>query len=101
MNHKDIHANWRNPDNTSRRKQRIVDVAAVVIDISYKDDDDMTDDDHRKWGVAPLSQKHLEYAAKNAYLSYEVYRRLDIYERGFFRLFKKNVKTVNWAWGTY
>ena len=55
MNHKDIHANWRNPDNTSRRKQRIVDVADVIIDISYKDDDDMTDDNHRKWGVAPLS----------------------------------------------
>ena len=105
MNYNDIHAYWMNPDNTSRRKQKITDVAVVLIDSSYKDGDEMTVDDHRKWGVAPLSQKHLDYAAKNAFLSYELYRMLDFYERGFFRrLYKKPVspdETVRWAWGSY
>ena len=82
-------------------RQKNTDVAAVMIDASYKDDDDMTDDDHRKWGYA--AKKHLDYAAKNAYLSYELYMRLDFYERGFFRrLYTKTVTPeVGWAWGTY
>ena len=99
MNYNDIHAYWMNPDNTSRRKQKITDVAAVLIDSSYKDGDEMTVDDHRKWGVAPLSQKHLDYAAKNAFLSYELYRMLDFYERGFFRrLYKKPVSPDLCRW---
>lgn len=86
MNHIDINDIWRNPDHSSRRKKTIRDVAGVIVDISYKDDDGgLTDNDHRLWGVAPLSQKHVEYATKKAYLSYEVFRCLDVYERGFFR----------------
>jgi ribonuclease D len=41
--------------------------------------------EHSMWANAPpLPDKHLEYAARDAYATYEVYRRLDVYERRFF-----------------
>jgi hypothetical protein len=45
--------------------------------------------EHAIWHEAPpLPPKHLEYAARDAYASYEVYRHLDIFERGFFSMYK-------------
>lgn len=103
MNHVDIHAIWRNPDKSSRRKESLMDVAALFVDKSYKDyDGGLTKKDHLQWGSSPLSKKHKNYAAKNAYAAYELFRQLDIHERGFFhRLYTKKpeYKRKEWGWG--
>jgi ribonuclease D len=53
------------------------DLAAVFIDASYKEmKKACTSSMHDKWEWKPLSQKHLEYAAKDGHVSYELYRRI-------------------------
>jgi len=103
MNHVDIHAIWRNPDKPSGRKESLMDVAALFVDKSYKDfNGGLTKKDHLGWGSAPLSKKHKHYAAKNAFVSFELFRKLDIHERGFFhRLYikKPEYKHKPWGWG--
>jgi hypothetical protein len=55
--------------------------------------------EHSMWANAPpLPDKHLEYAARDAYATYEVYRRLDVYERGFFSLYKHSEKKRSRDW---
>ena len=101
VNHIDMHANWRNPGNTSRRKQRIMDVAAIFLDESYKDSVVLTDEQHRQWSVARLSQDHLNYAAKHAYVCFEIFKRLHVYERGFKHppYVKYDDVSPSWGWG--
>ena len=103
FNHVDIHKIWSNPDKTHFRKEGLMDVAALFVDISYKDyDGGLTNDDHRVWGDVALSNNHLQYAATNAYVCSELYKCLQKYERGFFRrLFtkKKQVEQKVWGWG--
>ena len=97
-NFKDIQRIWRDPDN-KKRKQGLKDVAAAIIDVYYKNmKDGFGDAEHRIWAAAPLPLKHLEYAARDAYTAYELYRRLDLFERGFFSLFKNPVKKRNRDW---
>jgi hypothetical protein len=49
--------------------------------------------EHSMWAdPPPLLPKHLEYAARDAYVTYEVYRRLNVFERGFFSLYKHSEK---------
>jgi hypothetical protein len=43
--------------------------------------------EHQMWvEPPPLPPKHLEYGARDAYATYETYRRFDVVERGFFSL---------------
>ncbi|KAM0886356.1 hypothetical protein ACQ4PT_029757 [Festuca glaucescens] len=93
-NLKDIQAIWRDLDNTKKRLQGLKDVAVAIIDPIYLEmKDGFGRKEHRMWAdPPPLPPKHLEYAARDAYATYEVYRRLDAFERGFFYLFKYSEK---------
>ena len=67
--------------------------------MSYKEmKDRMTHDDHQLWGIAPLPRKLMEYAAKDAYVSYEIYRRLDFYERGWYHAHRRSGKKRSRFW---
>ncbi|KAM0864093.1 hypothetical protein ACQ4PT_044149 [Festuca glaucescens] len=98
-NIKDVQAIWRDPDNT-KRTQGLRDVAAAIIDPFYlkmKDGFGMTE--HRMWANAPpLPPGHILYAGRDAYVTYEVYRRLDVFERGFFSLYKRPEKIRGRDW---
>jgi len=96
FNHVDIQQIWKDPDLIKVRrdgtpgKQGMKDLAGLLIDPSYYEmKGGMTDDDHQLWHKAPLTEKHVTYAAKDAYISYELYRVLDFYERGRYKVVKR------------
>lgn len=87
-NYKDIQVIWKDPDNTKRR-QGIKDIAGALIDPCYYNmKDGFGHKEHGMWSDAPLPRAHMEYAAKDAYVSYELYRRLDLFQRGYYSLNK-------------
>ena len=43
-------------------------------------------DDHCQWAFYPLSRKHIDYAAIDAFASYDIWRRMVVFKRGFKRL---------------
>ena len=98
-NHIDIQKIWKDPDLMKYRKDGSIgkhglkDLAGLLVDPLYFEmKGGMTNDDHQLWHKAPLSEKHLHYAAKDAYVTYELYRKLDFYERGRYKLIKKTQK---------
>ncbi|KAM0851342.1 hypothetical protein ACQ4PT_052476 [Festuca glaucescens] len=99
-NLKDIQQIWRDPEKSWKRTQGLKDVAAAIIDPYYEQmKDGFGNTEHNMWANAPpLPEKHLEYAARDAYATYEVYRRLDVYERGFFSLYKHSEKKRSRDW---
>lgn len=96
--HVDIQEIWKDPDlqkvgrdGELNGKQGLKDVAGNLIDNSYYEmKGGMTNDDHQVWHRAPLSQKHKDYAAKDAYVAYELYRQLDFYERGRYKVMSRS-----------
>lgn len=50
-------------------------LAGVVIDPSYMQMAKLTEDQHQHWHDTPLSQEQLEYAARDGYVSYELWNR--------------------------
>ncbi|XP_071683630.1 uncharacterized protein [Lolium perenne] len=98
-NLKDIQEIWRDPDK-KKKLQGLKDVAGAIIDpIYFEMKDGFGRAEHRMWAnPPPLPPKHLEYAARDAYATYEVYRRLDLFERGFFSLFKHPEKKRGRDW---
>jgi hypothetical protein len=99
-NLKDIQQIWRDPEMSWKRTQGLKDVAAAIIDPYYEQmKDGFGNTEHSMWANAPpLPEKHLEYVARDAYATYEVYRRLDVYERGFFSLYKHSEKKRSRDW---
>ncbi|XP_051201461.2 uncharacterized protein [Lolium perenne] len=95
----DIQEIWRDPDK-KKKLQGLKDVAGAIIDpIYFEMKDGFGRAEHRMWAnPPPLPPKHLEYAARDAYATYEVYRRLDLFERGFFSLFKHPEKKRGRDW---
>ena len=51
-------------------------LAGVVIDPSYKEMAKLTHEEHQHWHDIPLSQAQLEYAARDGYVSYELWNRI-------------------------
>jgi hypothetical protein len=98
-NIKDIQMIWRDPDN-KKRTQGLKDVAAAIIDPFYmKMKDGFGREEHSMWANAPpLPPEHILYAARDAYVTYEVYKRLDVFERGFFSLYKRSEKKRGRDW---
>nr|XP_051190787.1 uncharacterized protein LOC127304121 [Lolium perenne] len=98
-NLKDIQEIWRDPDK-KKKLQGLKDVAGAIIDpIYFEMKDGFGRAEHGMWAnPPPLPPKHLEYAARDAYATYEVYRRLDLFERGFFSLFKHPEKKRGRDW---
>ena len=99
-NLKDIQQIWRDPQKTSRRKQGLKDIAGAIIDPFYEMmKDGFGKKEHNMWADRPpLPEKHLEYAARDAYATYESYRKLDLIERGFFSLYKNSEKKRGRDW---
>ncbi|KAM0854003.1 hypothetical protein ACQ4PT_050704 [Festuca glaucescens] len=73
-NLKDIQQIWRDPEKSWKRTQGLKDVAAAIIDPYYEQmKDGFGNTEHNMWANAPpLPEKHLEYAARDAYATYEV-----------------------------
>ncbi|KAM0877229.1 hypothetical protein ACQ4PT_035634 [Festuca glaucescens] len=93
-NLQDIQTIWRDPKKFWKLTQGLKDVSAAIIDPYYsKMKDGFGIKEHNMWAnPPPLPDAYLEYAARNAYATYEVYRRLDVFERGFFSLYKHSEK---------
>ncbi|KAM0855274.1 hypothetical protein ACQ4PT_049889 [Festuca glaucescens] len=73
-NLKDIQQIWRDPEKSWKRTQGLKDVGGAIIDPYYeKMKDGFGNREHNMWANAPpLPMKHLEYAARDAYATYEV-----------------------------
>ena len=76
---------WRVPDPvTIKPKYGLADYAGSIIHHSYnKMKDAITEDDHHIWAEAPLPLKNIYYASRDAYATYDVYRRLVNFQKGF------------------
>ncbi|KAE8769774.1 hypothetical protein D1007_58575 [Hordeum vulgare] len=65
-------------------KYGLADYASSIIHHSYnKMKDAITKDGHHIWEEAPLPLKNIYYASRDAYATYNVYRRLVKFEKGF------------------
>ena len=65
----------------------------------------ITDDKHQRWATLPLSRRHIEYAAKDAYAAYEIWNRITLTQDGLRREKlekeeppKKRARS-SWGWG--
>ncbi|KAM0919018.1 hypothetical protein ACQ4PT_008435 [Festuca glaucescens] len=98
-NLKDIQQIWRDPEKSWKRTQGLKDVVAAIIDPYYEQmKDGFGNTEHNMWANAPpLPEKHLEYAARDAYATYEVYRSRTVFLSQvelllvYFLYFPKNV----------
>ncbi|XP_073355015.1 uncharacterized protein [Aegilops tauschii subsp. strangulata] len=66
----DIQKEWRLPEAT-KELDSLGDVSGMLIDDYYNNmKKKITDDEHKRWATLPLSMRHVEYAAKDAYVAY-------------------------------
>ena len=81
----DIQKEWRVPDAT-KPLDSLGDVSGVLIDDYYNNmKKKITDDKHQRWAILPLSRRHTEYAAKDAYAAYEIWNRITLTQDGLRR----------------
>ena len=74
----DIQKEWRVPEAT-KPLDSLGDVSGVIIDDYYSNmKKKITDDEHQCWATLPLSRRHIEYAAKDAYAAYEIWSRITL-----------------------
>ena len=68
----------------NHEKTDMAKMATAIIDptfyVNMKDNFD--DARHEKWHITPLDQENTNYAAVDAYVSYELYRRIVLYRQG-------------------
>ncbi|KAE8766887.1 putative ubiquitin-conjugating enzyme E2 26 [Hordeum vulgare] len=66
-------------DKKKKQKDSLIDLAMAIIDPYYRDMKAECDKDkfmwHKAW-VNKLHEEHIKYTAKDAYTSYEMYRRI-------------------------
>ncbi|KAE8801192.1 hypothetical protein D1007_23218 [Hordeum vulgare] len=81
----DIQTLWRVPDPvTIKEKYGLPDYAGSIIHHSYnKMKDAITKDDHHIWAEAPFPLKNIYYASRDAYATYDVYKHLVNFQKGF------------------
>ena len=62
----------------------MTDVAASVIHPFYKGmkNNINTQEDHKLWGTSPLPDNLIEYAAKDAYVTYEAWKKIETIKEG-------------------
>ena len=74
-------------------RDSMADLAAAIIDPSYKNmKKSFPKEKHQFWEWKPLSPIHLEYAAKDGYVSYELYHRILIIKNGLHHLHQQPMK---------
>ena len=81
--HIDIQRNWRVPYN-GKPYDSLADVAASVIHPFYSKMKKKFDKkaDHKLWGDSPLPNNLIEYTAKDAYVTYEAWKKIEITKEG-------------------
>ncbi|XP_073361376.1 uncharacterized protein [Aegilops tauschii subsp. strangulata] len=82
----DIEKEWRVPE-TTKELDSLGDVSGMLIDDYYNNmkKKKITDDEHKRWATLPLSMRHIEYAAKDAYAAYEIWSRITLTQDGLRR----------------
>ncbi|XP_073353873.1 uncharacterized protein [Aegilops tauschii subsp. strangulata] len=74
----DIQKEWRVPEAT-KELDSLGDVSGMLIDDYYNNmKKKITDDEHKRWATLPLSMRHIEYTAKDAYASYEIWNHITL-----------------------
>ena len=79
----DLQRKWRVPNN-GKKWQSLAEFAASLIHPSYSKMKQKIDrnSDHLLWGDSPLPNKLIEYAAKDAYVTYEAWKKIEITKEG-------------------
>ncbi|XBI75344.1 hypothetical protein VPH35_068723 [Triticum aestivum] len=79
----DLQCKWRVPNN-GKKWQSLAEFAGSLIHPSYKEMKQKIDrkSDHLLWGDSPLPNKLIEYAAKDAYVTYEAWKKIEITKEG-------------------
>ncbi|XBJ17563.1 hypothetical protein VPH35_008941 [Triticum aestivum] len=74
---------WRVPNN-GKKWQSLAEFAGSLIHPSYKEMKQKIDrkSDHLLWGYSPLLNNLIEYAAKDAYVTYEAWKKIEITKEG-------------------
>ncbi|XBH63296.1 hypothetical protein VPH35_117314 [Triticum aestivum] len=101
----DIQKEWRVPEAT-KELDSLGDVSGMLINDYYNNmKKKITDDEHKHWATLPLSMRHIEYAAKDAYAAYEIWSRITLTQDGLRRAKlekeeppKKHARS-SWGWG--
>ncbi|XP_073360224.1 uncharacterized protein [Aegilops tauschii subsp. strangulata] len=101
----DIQKEWRVPEAT-KELDSLGDVSGMLIDDYYNNmKKKITDDEHKHWATLPLSMRHIEYTAKDAYAAYEIWNRITLTQDGLRRAKlekeeppKKRARS-SWGWG--
>lgn len=79
----DMQRKWRVPKN-GKKWQALAEFAASLIHPSYKEMKKKINQefDHKLWGDSPLPNNLIEYAAKDAYVTYEAWKKIEIVKEG-------------------
>ncbi|XBI46332.1 hypothetical protein VPH35_110617 [Triticum aestivum] len=82
-NYVDLQRKWRVPNN-GKKWQSLAEFAGSLIHPSYKEMKQKIDRklDHLLWGDSPLPNNLIEYAAKDAYVTYEAWKKIEITKEG-------------------
>ncbi|XP_073355201.1 uncharacterized protein [Aegilops tauschii subsp. strangulata] len=93
----DIHKEWRVPTAT-KPLESLGEVSGILVH-----DGEHTNAEHSRWACMPLSMRHIEYAAKDAYAAYKIWSRLTIIQEGLCRAKLDKEQTTKHArsWGDY
>ncbi|XBH74404.1 hypothetical protein VPH35_101356 [Triticum aestivum] len=75
----DIQKEWRVPTAT-KPLDSLGDVSGILVH-----DVELTNAERSRWACMPLSMRHIEYAAKDAYAVYEIWSRLTTIQEGLRR----------------
>ncbi|XP_073357814.1 uncharacterized protein [Aegilops tauschii subsp. strangulata] len=99
----DIQKEWWVPTAT-KLLDSLGDVSGIIVDDYYNNmKKKLTNAEHQRWACMPLSMRHIEYAAKDAYAAYEIWSRLTIIQEGLRRakLEKEQTRKRARSWGDY
>ncbi|KAE8778561.1 hypothetical protein D1007_48515 [Hordeum vulgare] len=79
----DMQCKWRVTFMGGKRFHSLADVAGSVIHPFYKHMKYKIDreEDHKLWGINPVSDYRIEYAALDAYATYESWKRIEKNQR--------------------
>ncbi|XBI44261.1 hypothetical protein VPH35_108916 [Triticum aestivum] len=79
----DMQRKWRVPKN-GKKWQALAEFAASLIHPSYKEMKKKINKefDHKLWGDSPLPNNLIEYAAKDAYVTYEAWKKIKMVKEG-------------------
>ncbi|KAI4975745.1 hypothetical protein ZWY2020_049352 [Hordeum vulgare] len=83
----DMHKKWRHPY-THKPYDSLADVAGILVHPFYKHMKQKINrkEDHKPWGIAPLPDYLIQYAAIDAYATYKARTIINLVMKGFYRI---------------